>query len=179
MPRRIDGTLATGGRIVDDDVSTVGTIEALDGLASDASIAFPLALWQSERDRLVAWRGPKAVQVDGHDDPASITSDLALFATIAIDFPKFTDGRGYSLARLLREQYGYTGTLRATGDVLRDQLFYLLRCGFDSFAMRHPERIDDALAAFGDFSDAYQTSVERPLPWFRRRQDATSMPEAA
>jgi uncharacterized protein (DUF934 family) len=91
------------------------------------------------------------------------------FALVAVNFPQFTDGRGYSSARLLRERYGWRGELRAIGDVFRDQLFYLARCGFDAFALRQGEDAQAALAAFDDFSDAYQTAADRPLPLFRRR----------
>ena len=86
-----------------------------------------------------------------------------------VNFPQFTDGRGYSIARLLRERYGWRGELRAIGDVLRDQLFYLSRCGFDAFALRDDQDPHAALTAFDDFSEAYQASVERPQPLFRRR----------
>lgn len=87
---------------------------------------------------------------------------------IAIDFPKFGDGRGYTSARLLRERYGYRGELRAVGDVLRDQLFYMARCGIDSFALKPGKDIEGALAAFDDFSVAYQPAADDPRPLFRR-----------
>jgi uncharacterized protein (DUF934 family) len=89
-----------------------------------------------------------------------------------VRFASFTDGRGYSLARMLRERYGYRGELRAIGDVLRDQIYYLSRCGFDAFALRADQKPEQALAALDDFSEAYQTSVDRPHPLFRRRLDA-------
>jgi len=169
--RVIEGTLATGGRVVEDRWTTVRDVEALAAFDVDAPMIVPLVLFESSREAL-ATRPQVGVLLAGDDDPARLASDLDRVALIAIDFPKFTDGRGYSIARLLRERHGYRGALRATGDVLRDQLFYLARCGFDSFAMRHPERVDDALAAFHDFSDGYQTSVEQPLPWFKRRAAA-------
>jgi uncharacterized protein (DUF934 family) len=88
---------------------------------------------------------------------------------IAIDFPTFVDGRGYSSARLVRERLGYRGELRAVGDILRDQVFYLLRCGFDSLLLREDQDVDAALAAFGDFIEVYQRAVDRPVPLFARR----------
>jgi uncharacterized protein (DUF934 family) len=87
---------------------------------------------------------------------------------IAIDFPKFGDGRGYTSARLLRQRFGYKGELRAVGDVLRDQLFYMARCGIDSFALKPGKDIEGALAAFDDFSVAYQAAADDPRPLFRR-----------
>ena len=98
-----------------------------------------------------------------------VAPDLKHFALVAVDFPHFTDGRGCSIARLLRERHGWTGELRAVGYVIRDVIFYFSRCGFDAFDLRPGEDAQAALSAFGDFSEAYQTSVERPQPLFRRR----------
>ena len=103
------------------------------------------------------------------EDPAALAGDAARLPVIAIDFPQFTDGRGYSHARLLRERYGYTGEIRAIGDVLRDQLFFMQRCGFDAFAVRPDRDPYDALKGLSDFSVTYQTGVDQPLPLFRRR----------
>ena len=91
---------------------------------------------------------------------------------IAIEFRTFNDGRGYSTARLLRERYGWRGELRAVGDVLRDQIFYLARCGFDAFELQDGQDVDAVLAAFNDFSERYQASVDQPLPLFRRRESS-------
>lgn len=96
--------------------------------------------------------------------------ELARLPLIALDFPSFTDGRGYSNARLLRDRFNYKGELRAVGDVLRDQLFYMARCGIDSFALKAGKDIEGALAAFQDFSVTYQASADEPRPLFRRIQ---------
>jgi len=109
------------------------------------------------------------VRLEPHEDPASVAARLGEVDRVEVRFPKFTDGRGYSTARLLRERYGYRGELRAVGDVQRDQLYYLSRVGFDAFLLREGEDGDAALAALRDFSEAYQASVERPEPLFRRR----------
>ena len=111
----------------------------------------------------------EVLRLEPSDDPARFADRLGAVARIEVNFPSFTDGRGYSIARLLRERHGYGGELRAVGDVQRDQLFYLARCGFDAFLLRKDEDADEALAAFEDFSEAYQASVERPQPLFRRR----------
>jgi len=132
----------------------------------------PLDLWMSERDTLSFHRGRIGLWLEADADPAAIAPDLARFDVIAVRFAGFTDGRGYSLARLLRERYGYRGELRAVGDVLRDQLYYLSRCGFDAFALRADQDPERALSAFDDFSEAYQASVERPEPLFRRRLES-------
>lgn len=82
---------------------------------------------------------------------------------LAIFFEKFNDGRGYSLARLLREA-GFTGELRAVGDILIDQLFYLQRCGYDAFALRDDQKQADALAALESFTLTYQSAADQHQP---------------
>jgi uncharacterized protein (DUF934 family) len=138
-------------------------------LPFNGDVIVPLSLWASERDALRFRLGRIGVWLEADADPETIAPDLAHFDLIAIRFASFTDGRGYSLARLLRERYDYRGELRAIGDVLRDQLFYLARCGFDAFALRADQDPARALSALADFSEAYQASVERPQPLFRRR----------
>jgi len=138
-------------------------------LPFSGDVIVPLELWQSERETLSFRVGRVGVWLETDADPAAIAPDLARFDVIAVRFASFTDGRGYSLARLLRERHGYRGELRAIGDVLRDQLCYLSRCGFDAFALRADQNPEQAISALDDFSEAYQASVERPEPLFRRR----------
>ena len=141
---------------------------------SAGDIIVPLAVWRARRDHLLARPGRLGVWLESHEEPAAIAKDLGLFDVVAINFPKFTDGRGYSTALLLRDRYGYKGELRAVGDVFRDQLFQLASCGFNAFALREREDRQDALAAFSEFSEIYQATVERPIPLFRRRRLASS-----
>jgi uncharacterized protein (DUF934 family) len=136
-------------------------------------IIVPLALWQNRREALLGRTGRLGVWLDSNEDPAAIAGDLGRLAVVAVNFPKFGDGRGFSTARLLRERYGWKGELRAVGDVFRDQLFFLSSCGFNSFALRDGEDPQEALAGFGVFSEAYQGSVER-APLFRRRRTSTA-----
>ena len=128
-----------------------------------------LPVWKSRRDALAA-RGDVGVWLAAADDPAELAADTASLALIAVDFPQFTDGRGYSIGRLLRERYGFAGELRAIGDVQRDQLYYLAQCGFNAFAIRADRSVDDALAGLAAFSDGYQLTNAR-TPWFRRRAE--------
>ena len=174
MSRLIEGSLADGGRIVDDTWTEIDTAEGLHAADDGSPLLVSHAVWSTERATLIARGTPIGVRLEAADDPASIADDLERFALIAVHFPKFTDGRGYSIARLLRQRYGYQGPLRAVGDVLRDQLFYMLRCGFDSFAMKHDAQVDGALSAYRDFTEAYQTSVDRTVPLFARRDGVTA-----
>jgi uncharacterized protein (DUF934 family) len=146
--------------------------DSIGALPFSGDVIVPLDLWKSERDALSFRLGRIGVWLEADADPAAIAPDLARFDVIAVRFASFTDGRGYSLARLLRERHGYRGELRAIGDVLRDQLYYLSRCGFDAFSLRADQKLEEALSAFDDFSEAYQASIERPDPLFRRRLDA-------
>ncbi|MEJ7598525.1 MAG: DUF934 domain-containing protein [Kofleriaceae bacterium] len=90
-------------------------------------------------------------------------------ALIAIEFPKFTDGRGYSIARQLRDRHGFRGELRAVGNVLRDQLYYMARCGFDAYELASGKSLESALEAFAEFSVKYQAAADEKLPIYRRR----------
>jgi uncharacterized protein (DUF934 family) len=101
------------------------------------------------------------IRLEPKDDPAAVAARLAAAARVEINFPKFGDGRGFSLARLLRERYGYQGELRAVGDVFRDQLFYMESCGFDAFELRDGEDATAALPWFDAFSVSYQKSYVR------------------
>jgi uncharacterized protein (DUF934 family) len=151
-----------------------GADGALPSVPSTGDILVPLSMWRALRDQLRMRERGVGVWLSGEDEPADIAQDLEHLQLVAIRFASFTDGRGYSIARLLRERYGWRGELRAIGDVQRDQLYYLYRCGFDAFDLRDAEDVDTALAAFNDFSEAYQAAVDRPVPLFRRRTAAGS-----
>ena len=138
-------------------------------LPVDGDVIVPLAVWTEARAQLLGRGTRLGVWLADDQDPAQIGDDLKHFQAVAVNFPKITNGRGYSIGRLLRERHGWRGELRAIGDVQRDQLFYLTRCGFDAFDLREGEDVEVALAAFKDFSEAYQASVDRPVPLFRRR----------
>ena len=152
---------------------------AAGALPFSGDVIVPLDLWTSERDTLSFRLGRIGVWLEAGTDPGALAPDLACFNVIAVRFASFADGRGYTLARLLRERYGYRGELRAIRHVLRDHLYYLSRCGFDAFALRPDQDAGQALSAFDDFSEAYQTSVERPKPLFRRRLESNPRRKSA
>ncbi len=109
------------------------------------------------------------LQLEPDDMLSDIKDDLHHFDLIAINFPTFADGRGYSMAKILRDRLGYKKEIRAVGDIMRDQLFYLQRCGFNAYEIKSGRDIVDALEAFDDFSIKYQTSSDEDVPLYRRR----------
>ncbi len=111
----------------------------------------------------------KVIRLEPTDDPAAVADQLAGATRVEVNFPKFGDGRGFSIGRLLRERYGYKGELRAVGHITRDHLFFMESIGFDAFELREGEDPHEALAGFDDFSESYQASPLRPQPLFRRR----------
>ena len=158
--------------VVEDRWTLLPDTAALADITAAPTIV-PLALWLAARDALAA-RGDIGAWLKPADDPDALAADVARLPLIAVDFPQFGDGRGYSTARLLREKYRFGGELRAVGEILRDQLYYLRQCGFDTFALTPGRDVTEALAAFDDFSDNYQATVAQPLPLFRRRLKAGS-----
>jgi len=152
--------------IVDD--SFVYVSEA-DQIPADGDIIVDVSLWNDNKETLKQRDGRVGIQVTGEAEPEVFADDLQRLDVIAVNFPVFRDGRGYSLARILRDRLGYDGELRATGDVLRDQLFYLQRCGFNSFEPRTDRCIEDALNGLSDFSVTYQADANDKRPIYRRR----------
>jgi uncharacterized protein (DUF934 family) len=160
------------GQIVDDAwlVLKLSEEQAPESVAlPDTPTLLPLAVWLAHKDEILARKQPVGIWLESNEGPESIANDLKHFTIIGVNFPKFADGRGYSTARLLRERFAYSGEIRALGDVLRDQLFLLKRCGFDAFAVRQDKDIEAALAGLTAFSESYQTAVDQPQPLFRRR----------
>jgi uncharacterized protein (DUF934 family) len=138
-----------------------------DVTVAPGKIIVPLKVWQAQRETLQQ-RPEIGVWLASDERPEELKDDIQKFSVIAVDFPKFSDGRGYSIAYNLRARLGYSGELRAIGDVLRDQLFYMRRVGFDAFATRPDRSIEEALKGLSDFSEVYQTAIDQKLPLFRR-----------
>ena len=161
--------LIKNGEVVNDSWHLLDKDATLDGLPNSDSIIVPLALWLEHSHALKARDRGLGVWLDSDEEVESIADDLQQFQVIALNFPVFSDGRNYSNARLLRDRYQYQGEVRAIGDVLRDQLFFMQRCGFDAFALRADRNADEALESLKDFSNTYQAATDQPLPLFRRR----------
>lgn len=127
-----------------------------------------LERWRAEREQLSGRNAPIGVRLEADTAAGSLTDDMDRLDLIAVPFDQFKDGRGYSTARLLRERFGFTGELRAVGNVLRDQLAFLERCGFDSFEYAGGTEAAEALKAFDEIGVVYQTATDR-------RQSAAAM----
>ena len=125
--------------------------------------------WQNFAEQLSNHSGSIGVWLEGHAEIEQIIEPLLNLPLIAINFPKFADGRGFSTARLIRERYNYSGELRAIGGFIRDQLYLLKRCGFNAFQFSDENELSDAAESLKDFSENYQVSVDQENPLFRRR----------
>ena len=164
--------LIKNGQIVDDprSVLKLAAGETAESIAlPETAQLLPLSVWLARRAEILAGEIAHGVWLDADEGPEAIAGDLGRLAVIGVNFPKFTDGRGYSTARLLRQRYGFQGEIRAVGDVLQDQLYFMKRCGFDAYALREDKDISAALASLDDFSESYQAAADQPLPLFRRR----------
>ena len=144
-------------------------IEAGTDIPGTGDIIVPLSVWKEHGNELINRSGRVGVCLPAEEEPAVLEDDLEQLEMIALDFSVFKDGRSYSNARLLRDRYGYKGELRAVGDVLRDQIYYMSRCGIDSFQIRTDKDITDAINGLTDFSVTYQTAADGALPVSKQR----------
>ena len=128
----------------------------------------PADLWLAGYEHFTG-RTDIGVWFDSHDEPELLEGKVNELPLIAVNFPRFVDGRGYSIGRLLRERFGYAGEMRAIGDVLLDQLQFMKRCGFDSYVLRADKDITKAARCLNFFSETYQAAVDNDVPLFRRR----------
>jgi phosphoadenosine phosphosulfate reductase len=159
------------GNITEDDWSVLRpTADEAPGEVAvpEGKVIVPLQVWLAQRNALRG-RGDAGVWFASSERSEDLSQeDLAILRVVAVDFPKFADGRGYSIAYRLRNRQGYRGELRAIGDVLRDQLFYMQRVGFDAFETRQDKDIHEARKGLKDFAISYQASTDNALPLFRR-----------
>jgi len=162
-----------GGRLLADNwLAHIGDAHASDDACPPDEPGYVVTLenWLACRGRYRVRRHPVAIYLSPDAEPQSLLEpdatviDPTGIAMIAIDFPVYTDGRGYSLAQLLRRQLGWSGELRAVGDVMIDTMHYLARCGFNSFAVKPGHDPEAALRALATFSSSYQRSYEDALP---------------
>jgi uncharacterized protein (DUF934 family) len=143
----------------------------------EGQVIVSLKRWIEERETLLSRTGHIGLVLRSHENPEEIAKDSKFFQVIALDFPAFTDGRGYSYARLLRERYDFDGELRAIGNVLRDQVFLMHRCGFDAFEIKADDQksLQIWLDAQAEMSVFYQPTADgrkTVLSQRARRRDA-------
>ena len=170
--------LIKNGRLVDDraEILVLDESQAPEALSLPAGPVFvPMAVWQAHKSAF-SGRSDVGVWLDSHDNVEDLAPDLEEITAVALNFPKFTDGRAYSAAALLRSGYGFKGEIRAIGDVLRDQFFFMQRCGFDAIQPKAGKysdaQLEEAVASLKDFSSPYQAAIDQPEPLFRRAQRA-------
>ncbi len=157
------------GKFVDDpwrDVGDDATVPVV------GPVIFSLARWRVERDELLTRETPLGLRLKSDQSPIEVADDIDLFNLLALEFPVFTDGRSYSNAKRLRDRYGFTGEIRAVGDVLRDQYAFMRRCGFDAMVVKDGETEADWAAAVGAVSVVYQAASDgaEAAMFFRQRR---------
>lgn len=159
--------LVKDGAITDNRWTLVTEAEGF--TAPEGPVIVPLSVWQAQKAQLQE-RADVGVWLDSDETAEQLADAVDTLPLIALNFPVFKDGRPFSTARLLRERYGFTGELRAVGHIIRDQLCYMRRCGFNAFDFGDQEiDLEQAAESLNDFTEYYQASVDEPLPIFRRR----------
>lgn len=151
-------------------------VHAPDGqpLPADADAIVTLDRYVAERAALTQRGRKNGVRLRSDQEAQLVVPYLAELSVIAIEFPVFKDGRGYTTARLLRDRFSYKGQLRAVGDVLRDQLLSMQRCGFDAYELKAGKDTQGALEAFRELGVRYQGTAADPRPLYRRRADVAA-----
>lgn len=140
-----------------------------DAVPADGDVAVPLARFVADAASLLARHGGRlGVRIDPGEGVAELVPHLDRIALVCVNFPTFHDGRGLSYARELRERHRYSGEIRAVGDVIRDVVHGMYRCGINSFDVKEGQSIVEALNALDDFSTAYQGDVYDARPVYRR-----------
>jgi uncharacterized protein (DUF934 family) len=159
--------LLKAGEVVDDPWTTV---VPEDELPASGALIVPLEVWQSRKDELRGRGARLGLRLRSDQPPDLVAEDLDQFEVVVLEFPAFTDGRAYSYARLLRERFGFSGEVRAVGEVLLEQLHYMDRVGFDAFELDSQHPVEDWIAASRDLDVWYQPAADDRLTAAERRQ---------
>jgi uncharacterized protein (DUF934 family) len=160
--------LIKNGRLVDEDWAFADNETPL----GEGQVSVTLARFKAEREELIGRNVPLGVRLMPSDDPRDLADDLDRLSLIEVSFPKYADGRGYSQAQLLRRRLGYTGELRAVGDVLRDQALLMVRSGFDALALANTD-IKGFEAALAEYQNVYQSDARGAVTIFEQRHEST------
>jgi uncharacterized protein (DUF934 family) len=161
--------LLKNGEVIADTWQHVAAGEAV---PAAGPVVVPFERWKAEREALLARNAPLGVRFANTQNVGELAADLGRLELVVLEFPKFVDGRAFSQARVLRERYRYKGELRATGDVLRDQLQFMQRCGFDAFDIAAPNAAEIWRAAVNEIDVFYQPAADDRVPAPRLRRSA-------
>jgi uncharacterized protein (DUF934 family) len=153
--------LIKDGRVVDDPWLALADDAPL---PPTGPVLVSLAGFREQRDALLTRGAPLGVRLKSAELAAELGADAAKLDLVAIEFPTFRDGRGYSTARLLRERWGFAGELRAVGNVLRDQPLFMHRCGFDAFEVADARAVELWRQAIAEFTVFYQRAADDRVP---------------
>jgi uncharacterized protein (DUF934 family) len=168
--------LVENGQIVQDRYHYLGNDEPI---PERVPVIVSAERFRADADGLIRRDGSLGVLWPNDRRIAELAPWLGHLALVALQFPKFRDGRAYSQARLLRETYGFRGTLRATGEVLRDQFHFLIRAGFDSFEVKKATDASAFAQAASRYSVVYQPSADGRIPALRKRVQRPDTADAA
>jgi uncharacterized protein (DUF934 family) len=168
--------LVENGQIVQDRYHYLGNDEPI---PERVPVIVSAQRFLADADGLIRRDGSLGVLWPNGRRIAELAPWLGHLALVALQFPKFRDGRAYSQARLLRETYGFRGTLRATGEVLRDQFHFLIRAGFDSFEVKKATDASAFVQAASRYSVVYQPSADGRVPALRKRVQRPDTADAA
>jgi uncharacterized protein (DUF934 family) len=149
--------LIKDGAFAADNYAAVGDDAAL----PEGAVLVSLARFRKDRETLLERNAPLGVQLAAHENPELLGEDVNRLSLVALEFPKFRDGRAFSWARMLRERFDYKGEIRAVGHFVYDQLAFMARVGFDAFDVRQDFRIEDFDRAMREMTYVYQPSVDR------------------
>ena len=145
-------------REIVDDVWTYA-----DASGDSSAVIVPLAQFLAERDQWLSSAKKLGVRLAPGDSIDAVVADLPSLSLIALEFGGIGEGRGYTYAQLLRRRHNFQGEVRAVGNIFRDQVFYMARCGFDAFEFAEGADLNVALTAFDDYDVAYQPSADRDV----------------
>jgi uncharacterized protein (DUF934 family) len=163
--------LIKDANIIDNQWSMVETTDTpVDASIPAGNVIVPLNVWKAKKAELSGRAGEIGVWLSSDEFAEELRDDARDLPLIALHFATFMDGRAFTTARLLRERFGFSGELRASGAIIRDQLCYLRRCGVNAFHFSDSSiKLESALESLSDFSDGYQTSVDQKTPLSQRR----------
>lgn len=165
--------LLKDGKIVEDTWARLADDVALPGVGA---VVVSLDRWQKDRDALIARTDSIGVRLSAEQSPELIKADIGELALVELEFPAFTNGRAYSYARLLH-RYGFAGEIRAVGNVLRDQYWNMLRCGFNALEVKAGETEADWLSTVSNFSAPYQVAHDAAQPVMSLREQRLAAAE--